>query len=278
MSLAMKVLFNQTTRCHTATGHVLAEVLLLLYAVLIIYDPEEVDGYSPPGLLVSSVLFVSHYSPLSLRPYHFIQLFLSASCSVYLSSFVFRFYLALKTDHYFFFSYVLFSFPFSIVFSCFLYFFLSHSLSLLNFSFSLFPSPGYIFSLLIYFTLLHPLFLTFLSFPRIHSSFLPLNTSLYSPSPLYFQLPNCEQTVKPSTITLLLLRYQLCLKQELLPTNKIQYDLTITAAWFGLYVKTGFILNCRPLRHGWWHIDRSRFNRNQECNSAVSASNMFVQS
>lgn len=51
MPLAMKVPFHQTTRCHTATYHVLTEILLLLQAVLITYDPEEVAGYCLPGLL-----------------------------------------------------------------------------------------------------------------------------------------------------------------------------------------------------------------------------------
>jgi hypothetical protein len=58
MPLAMKVFFHQTTRCHTATDHVLTEVPLLLHAVLITYDPEEVAGYYLPHLLGSSLLFI----------------------------------------------------------------------------------------------------------------------------------------------------------------------------------------------------------------------------
>lgn len=122
MPLAMKVPFHQTTRCHTATDHVLTEFLLLLHAVLITYDPEEVASYYLPRLLSSSVLFISHYSFLSSRHNHFLKLFLSPCSSVYLLSSSFPFHLSIKTSLFLLFLRS-FSFLFSTASSYFLYFF-----------------------------------------------------------------------------------------------------------------------------------------------------------
>jgi hypothetical protein len=183
MPVAMKVPFQQTRLCHTATDHVLTEVLLLLHAVLIIYDPEEVASYYLPGLLWSSILCILHCSSFSSRHSHFLKLFVSPCSSIYLLSSTFPFYSSIKTSLFLLFLRS-FSFLFSTVSSCFLHFLLSQPLPPLNFSFHLLLLLATSFTLNFFwsvtFFLPHfPLFFVF-----------PLPSSLWTP-------PLCPLAVLP---------------------------------------------------------------------------------